>query len=77
MGGIVDGATLIGAGEAGPEAIIPLQGQFMRPFAHAIAEEMGGGGITINLNYDASDDANDMLRDITSGIRQLRAAGAI
>lgn len=42
-GGIVDGATLIGAGERGPEAIVPLSGDYMRPFARAIADEMGGG----------------------------------
>jgi phage-related minor tail protein len=39
-GGIVDGATLIGAGEAGPEAIIPLRGHAMQPFAEAIAEKI-------------------------------------
>ncbi|MGG3737248.1 phage tail tape measure protein [Aeribacillus pallidus] len=39
-GGIVDGASLIGAGEAGPEAIIPLRGQAMQPFAEAIAEKI-------------------------------------
>lgn len=39
-GGIIDGAKLIGAGEAGPEAIIPLRGQAMQPFAEAIAEKL-------------------------------------
>lgn len=39
-GGIVDGARLIGVGEAGPEAIIPLRGQAMQPFADAIAEKI-------------------------------------
>lgn len=48
-GGIVDGATLIGAGEAGPEAIIPLSGGVMRPFARAIADELGGNGMTNNF----------------------------
>ena len=48
-GGIVDGAHLIGAGEAGPEAIVPLSGNYMAPFARAIAAEMGGAG-TVN-NY--------------------------
>ena len=48
-GGIVDGATLIGAGEAGPEAIVPLRGDYMRPFAHAIADEMGGGTTNIYI----------------------------
>lgn len=38
-GGLVDGATLIGAGEAGKEAIVPLENpSAMRPFAEAVAE---------------------------------------
>lgn len=38
-GGIVDGAALIGAGEAGAEAIVPLENErAMRPFAEAVAE---------------------------------------
>lgn len=36
-GGIVDGATLIGAGEAGPEMILPQQGGLMDEFADAVA----------------------------------------
>ena len=43
-GGIFDGASIIGVGEAGPEAVVPLSGDSMRPFARAIAEEMGDGG---------------------------------
>lgn len=43
-GGIVDGATLIGAGEAGREAIVPLQNpQAMRPFAQAVAVNLSDG----------------------------------
>ena len=36
-GGIVDGATLIGAGEAGPEMILPRSGGLMDDFAEAVA----------------------------------------
>lgn len=43
-GAIFDGASIIGVGEAGPEAVVPLSGESMRPFARAIAEEMGDGG---------------------------------
>lgn len=39
-GGIVDGASIIGVGEAGPEAIIPLSGNAMNPFAEAIASKL-------------------------------------
>lgn len=78
QGGIVDGATIIGAGEAGPEGIIPLSGSAMRPFAKAIAEEMpnGGNAITVNLNYNASDDAVDLLRGLVRGVNRYRRAGA-
>ena len=37
-GGLVNRATLIGAGEAGNEAILPLQGKHMLPMAKAISE---------------------------------------
>ena len=37
-GAIFNGAQIIGVGEAGPEAVIPLSGQNMKPFADAIAE---------------------------------------
>ena len=76
-GGFVNGATLIGVGEQGTELIWPEYSPYFDKYANAIAERIGGGNITINLNYDASDDASDMLRDIAGGIRQLRAAGAI
>lgn len=63
------------------EVAMPLSPRVLSQVGAGIAAAMGGsslgGGITINLNYNASDDANDMLRDITGGIRQLRAAGAI
>lgn len=56
-GGIFDQAKLIGIAEAGPEAVIPLSGDKMRPFAKAIAEEMGGTGngtytIIVPVNID-------------------------
>lgn len=48
-GGIFDKPTVAGLGEAGPEAIVPLQGDAMRPFAAQIAADMGGGGILAEL----------------------------
>lgn len=44
-GGIFDSPTLAGIGEAGPEAVVPLSGRQMQPFASAIADNFGGGGI--------------------------------
>lgn len=72
-GGIVDSPTLIGAGEAGTEAIIPLSGNYMLPFARAIAAEMGGGGnyITVNLDYSAGEDAMTLAQDLARELGNL------
>lgn len=44
-GGIFDGAQLIGIGEAGPEAVLPLSGaRKMAPFARALAAHMPSFG---------------------------------
>ena len=56
-GGIFDSASIIGIGEAGREAVVPLQGSYMRPFAKAIAEEMeGGNNIVFNVNVNGTED---------------------
>lgn len=41
-GAIFDAPSVIGVGEAGREAVVPLSGEAMRPFAEAIATEMAG-----------------------------------
>ncbi len=41
-GGVFNGASVIGVGEAGAEAVVPLSGRRMQPFAEAISGEMGG-----------------------------------
>lgn len=50
-GGYFDGAQIIGIGEGGPEAALPLTSPFMDPFADAVADRMGergtGGGVTM------------------------------
>lgn len=53
-GGIFSGAQVIGVGESGDEAVIPLNNRTkVRPFAQAIANELGAGGggagMTINV----------------------------
>ena len=40
-GGILDRAQLIGAGEAGREMLMPLEGKYFKPVAAMIAEQMG------------------------------------
>lgn len=39
-GGVFEGPSVIGVGEAGREAVVPLSGKYMRPFAETIAKEM-------------------------------------
>ena len=76
QGGIMNVPTLVGAGEAGSEALLPLD-PFWRKM-NTIEERMASnsGSITINLNYDAGDDANKMLRDLARGVQRYRRAGA-
>lgn len=50
-GGIVDGAQLIGAGEAGPEAIIPLYEPYFSKWGDMFAEHMDGTAGTVNNYY--------------------------
>lgn len=50
-GGIVDGAQLIGAGEAGPEAIIPLYEPYFSKWGDMFAEHMDGKASTVNNYY--------------------------
>lgn len=51
QGGIVNGATLIGAGEAGPELIWPSYSPYLEKYADAISSRMGGGA-TYNIYID-------------------------
>lgn len=75
-GGFVNGATLIGAGEAGPEMILPQSGALMDRFASAISDKIGGG-VNVVLNYTGSSDPDELVNALTRGLRQLRATGAI
>ena len=75
-GGIFNGPSVIGVGEAGPEGAIPLSGRAMRPFARAIADEMPGGGSSTVNNYYFGDiliKAEDLegLRSVDDLIRLI------
>lgn len=72
-GGIVDGATLIGVGEAGPEAVVPLTAPNLAPFAEAVAERIGGGIYIQNMTVEA----NDVDEFIMSVERRLGVLGAM
>lgn len=49
-GGVFDKASVIGVGEDGPEAVVPLAGKRMEPFADAVADRIGErGGVTVQV----------------------------
>lgn len=62
-GGIFNGPSVIGVGEAGPEAVVPLSGSRAQPFADAIADALAekiggiagardeGGGCSMTFNF--------------------------
>jgi len=76
-GGIVNGATLIGAGEAGPEMILPQQGALMNDFADRIAQRVGGGvdihDCTFNVRKDS--DIRRVAQELNTLINRQTAGG--
>lgn len=79
-GMILDNPTLIGAGEAGREGVIPLEGRYMRPFAKTIAQEMpNGGGNTFNitLNANGAEDPEQFAQRFTRELRRQVRMGAV
>lgn len=62
QGGIIDTAKIIGVGEAGPEAVVPLTQPNLKPFAQAVASELdrtpgrrSGGKVEQTFNIYAND----------------------
>ena len=51
-GGVFDGASIVGVGERGAEAVVPLTSSRMLPFANAIADGIGGAGEVTNYYID-------------------------
>ena len=58
-GGIVTGPTLAMIGEAGPEAVIPLDRM----------GQVGGGGTTVNINVTSAD-PNAVVQALRTYMRQ-------
>lgn len=80
-GGYFDKASIIGIGEAGPEMALPLIGRRMRPFAQAVAGEMGTGGGTvfsgdIYVTIDGSDPM-DAYEQFIRGIERAKRANPL
>lgn len=73
-----DGAeALFHMGHAGG-AVVPLTNRrYVRPFARAVASEMGGGGarnVTVNVSlggYTHNETADQLVRDIASGLENI------
>lgn len=74
-GGIFNGASVIGVGEAGPEAVVPLLGRRMQPFADAVAAGISSGngkndgGVSIALNIETF--VNNTDRDIDELVKLI------
>ena len=67
-GGFVDGAELIGVGEAGPEMILPKTGSLMDQFGATVASYVAAAGATINIvingNVDSVETADYLAREV-------------
>ena len=77
-GGVFDEASIIGIGEAGREAALPLNDSTYREIASGIASQGGGGGVTItNCTFNVREDEDiDRIADALSE-RWLRDMGAM
>lgn len=76
-GGVFESAQVIGIGEAGREAALPLNNRTYSEIAKGITDQGATtNSVVINLNYSADADANQMVRDIAAGLRRLQMTGA-
>lgn len=71
---LFDQPTFFGAGERGAEVLYGRD-RLLNDIKDAVSGN--GGNVVINLNYDASSDADDMLRDIARGVRRYKMAGVM
>lgn len=84
-GGVFNGPSVIGLGEAGPEAVIPLSGPNMAPFADEIAKNLSSDtsetiqvSVTIENfnNLDTQKDVREVSRIIASEAKlRMKALG--
>ena len=82
QGAVFDMPTIIGIGEAGKEAALPLNDKTYREMAHGIVSEMGGGGepaviISGNTFYLQSESDIDNFADRVALRIQRQRAGAL
>ena len=74
-GGIFDAPTLIGVGEAGKEAALPLNAKTYREIARGIVSEGGGGGVTVSGNTFYVREEADINRIAEELVRKARREG--
>lgn len=79
-GGVINQPSLIGVGEAGPEAVIPLSGANMQPFARAIADELKErktGDVNVTIYAAPGQSVNELYqvfeRKLIASIRREEA----
>jgi phage-related minor tail protein len=63
-GGIFDSPSVIGVGEAGREAVLPLEGRYMRDLARTIATEMPGRGEPVRVEVPVYLNGREVARAI-------------
>ena len=77
-GGILDRTTLIGAGEAGKEMLMPLEGDHFKPVAKMIADNINmlgggrGGTIEIPILVNGRELARAVVNDLDKEIERQR-----
>lgn len=71
-GGVLDGATLIGAGEAGKEALLPLERNtgWMDTLAARVNAKQTGTTVTMNVTVNGADNPEEWGRRMASELRR-------
>lgn len=78
-GGFFDSPSIIGVGDDHTGGEYVLNQRHIVQIADKMAarqQQSGGNSVVVNLNYSADADANQMVRDIASGLRRLQMTGA-
>lgn len=71
-GGIFDSPSLIGIGEAGPEAVVPLDTLWSKMDRIADAAGSSGGSITINVYGAAGQNVNELAAEVERRLVNLQ-----
>ncbi|MBD1373748.1 phage tail tape measure protein [Hazenella sp. IB182357] len=76
-GGVFAGPSVIGVGEKGPEAVVPLSGPRMGPFADAIARRINVNRsndsevIQVNINGPVTIQSDDDIKKVAKALQPL------